>query len=299
MVERELADARRRGVSGCGVDARLGGGHDDGTLGGVPEDAPVQMVSRVRLEQPGVAALRADLEQLGDLVRLADGAFRLVADPGDRMAVPGLPRAVTVISALVRAWRAAIRRTAMARDTDRVAGIPSGTSATMTPRANTKLSTSPAEVVAARSPKTSTASATATTDTCLAIRLTLRCSGLATSVTWANVMTEAPSSTRAKRLVNCARTFPISGGRLAARSSLGPSAASRDAALAAVRPCGELSSASKTSAGGLAEMLPAVAGRAGRTGPCRAVTGAGASVVTFDDGNNGTCQAGRILPNSA
>jgi hypothetical protein len=62
VVEGELADARRRGVSSCGVDACLGGGHDDGTLGGVPEDAPVPLVSRVRLKQPGVAALRAGLE---------------------------------------------------------------------------------------------------------------------------------------------------------------------------------------------------------------------------------------------
>ena len=51
-------------------------------------------------------------------------------------------------------------------------------------------------------------------------------------------MTEAPRSTRANRLVNCASTFLITGGRLAARSSLGPSAASRDAAAAAVRPLG-------------------------------------------------------------
>jgi hypothetical protein len=95
------------------------------------------------------------------------------------------PSVSTAASRLIRAWRAAIRRTAMARDTDKVAGRPSGTSATMTPRANTKLSTSPAEVVAVRRPKTIAASATATADTCLAIRLTLRCSGLATSATWA------------------------------------------------------------------------------------------------------------------
>ena len=112
-------------------------------------------------------------------------------------------------------------------------------------------------------------------------------------------MTEAPSSTSANKLVNCASTFPISGGRLAARSSLGPSAASRDAAIAAVRPCGELSSASKTSAGDRAETLPAVAWRVGRSGPCWPTAGAGASVVTFDDGNDGKFQAGRILPNSA
>lgn len=90
-VEGELADARCRGVSSCSVDARLSGGHDDGTLGGVPEDAPVPLVGRVRLEKPGVAALRAGREQLGDLVRLADDAFRFVADPGDRVAAPGLP----------------------------------------------------------------------------------------------------------------------------------------------------------------------------------------------------------------
>ncbi len=109
-------------------------------------------------------------------------------------------------------------------------------------------------------------------------------------------MTEAPRSTRANRLVNCASTFVMTGGRLAARSSLGPSAASRDAAFAAARPCEELSSASKTSAGDRAEMLPAVAWRAGRSGPCRLATVAGASVVTSDDGK---CRAGRILPNPA
>src|SRR6202034_1473000 len=72
------------------------------------------------------------------------------------------PSVSTAASRLIRAWRAAIRRTAMARDTERVAGIPSGTSATMTPRANTKLSISPAEVVAARRPKMRKGNATAT-----------------------------------------------------------------------------------------------------------------------------------------
>ena len=112
-------------------------------------------------------------------------------------------------------------------------------------------------------------------------------------------MTEAPRRTRANRLVNCSSTFLITGGRLAARSSLGPSDERRDAAFAAARPCGELSSASKTSAGDRAEMLPAVTWRVGRSGPCRPAGGADASVVTFDDGNNGKCRAGRILPNSA
>ena len=112
-------------------------------------------------------------------------------------------------------------------------------------------------------------------------------------------MTEAPRSTRANRLVNCASTFLIIGGRLAARSSLGPSAASRDAAAALARPWAELSSAPKTSAGERAEMLPAVAWRAGRSGPCRPAIAAGASVVTFDEGNNGAYRAGCILPNSA
>ena len=46
-------------------------------------------------------------------------------------------------------------------------------------------------------------------------------------------------------------------------------------------------------------MLPAVAWRAGRSGPCRPATVAGASVVTFDEGNNGKCRAECILPNSA
>jgi hypothetical protein len=61
VVEGELADARCRGISSRGVDARLGGGHDNGALGGVPEDAPVQMVSEVGRQEPGVAALRAGL----------------------------------------------------------------------------------------------------------------------------------------------------------------------------------------------------------------------------------------------
>ena len=91
----------------------------------------------------------------------------------------------------------------------------------------------------------------------------------------------------------------MTGGRLAARSSLGPSAASRDAAVAAVRPCAEPSSASKTSVGDRAEMLSAESWCAGRSGPCGLTVGAGASVVTFDDGNNGKFRAGRILANSA
>jgi len=81
VVEGELADARCRGVSGGGVDARLNGGHDDGALGGVAQDAPVQVVNRVGREQLGVAALRAGPEQLGGLCRIADDAFRFVADP--------------------------------------------------------------------------------------------------------------------------------------------------------------------------------------------------------------------------
>jgi len=112
-------------------------------------------------------------------------------------------------------------------------------------------------------------------------------------------MTEAPRSTSANRLVNCASTFPKTGGRLAARSSLGPSAASRDAAVAALSPWAELSSASKTSAGDRSEMPAAVAGRARRSGPCGPATGAGAFVVTFDDGDNGKSRAGRIVANSA
>ena len=89
--------------------------------------------------------------------------------------------------------------------------------------------------------------------------------------------TEAPISTKANKLANCASTFLMTGGRLAVGSSLGPSAASRDAAVAAASPCGELSSASKTPAGDAAEMLLAVACRAGRSGPCRPAAAAGAS----------------------
>jgi len=58
--------------------------------------------------------------------------------------------------------------------------------------------------------------------------------------------------------------------------------------------CEELSGASKTSAGDRAEMLPAVAWRVGRSGPCRSATVA--SVVTFDGGK---CRAARTLPGSA
>jgi hypothetical protein len=97
--------------------------------------------------------------------------------------------------------------------------------------------------------------------------------------------------------VTCASTFPITGGRFAARSSLGPSAASLEAAVAAVRPCAELSSTPKTSAGDRAEMLSAVAWRAGRTG---LAAGAGASVVTFGYGSDSSkFRAGRISPNLA
>src|ERR1700722_14805982 len=112
-------------------------------------------------------------------------------------------------------------------------------------------------------------------------------------------MTEAPRSTSANRLVNCASTFPMTGGCLAARSSLGPSAASRVSAVAALRPCAELSSAPKTSVGDRAEMLSAAASLAGRSCPCGMAVGAGASVVTFDHGDNGKSRAGGALPNSA
>ena len=54
-------------------------------------------------------------------------------------------------------------------------------------------------------------------------------------------MTEAASSTIANRLVNCARTFPMIGVRLAVGSSLGPYDANRAATVAALRPRGELS----------------------------------------------------------
>jgi hypothetical protein len=91
-------------------------------------------------------------------------------------------------------------------------------------------------------------------------------------------MTEALRSTRANKLVNCASTFPITGGRLAARSSLGPSAVSREAAVAAARPREELSSTPKTSVGDRAEMLPA---------------------VTLDYGNNGKCRTSWSMPAAA
>jgi hypothetical protein len=112
-------------------------------------------------------------------------------------------------------------------------------------------------------------------------------------------MTEAPRSTTANKLVNCSSTFLMTGGRLAARSSFGPSATSRDAAVAAVSPWAELSNASKTSAGARAEMPPEVAGRGGRSGPCGTAAGAGASVVTSAGRDNGKCRAERTLPNSA
>ncbi len=51
------------------------------------------------------------------------------------------PSASTAGSCVVRAWCAAMRRTPTARDTDRVAGILSGTSATIAARAKTKEST--------------------------------------------------------------------------------------------------------------------------------------------------------------
>ena len=112
-------------------------------------------------------------------------------------------------------------------------------------------------------------------------------------------MTEAPRSTSANKLVNCASTFRISGGRLAARSSFGPSAASRDAAVAAVRPWGSFQAHRRpppATGRRRCQWLPGVRGdpvRAGR------LTDACASVVTFDDGGNGESQAGRIVENSA
>ena len=54
-------------------------------------------------------------------------------------------------------------------------------------------------------------------------------------------MTEAASSTIAKRLVNCARIFPMIGGRLAVGSSFGPDDANRAATVAALKPRDALS----------------------------------------------------------
>lgn len=51
------------------------------------------------------------------------------------------PSASTASSFLTNARRRAIRRTPIARDTERVAGSPSGTIATITPNANTNAGT--------------------------------------------------------------------------------------------------------------------------------------------------------------
>ena len=75
-----------------------------------------------------------------------------------------------------------MRRTPIASDTDRVAGSPSGTRATITPSAKTNESTN-AFPVAARSPNSNAPIATAAAETRLAMIATWRCSGLFSSVT--------------------------------------------------------------------------------------------------------------------
>ena len=92
------------------------------------------------------------------------------------------PSASTAVSRLISALRRAIRRTATARETDIVAGRPSGTRATMTPSAKTNEPTTD-PLTAARMANRPAPAAIATAATRLAITVTSRCSGLSSAGT--------------------------------------------------------------------------------------------------------------------
>ena len=92
------------------------------------------------------------------------------------------PSVSTADSRLMSAFRRAMRRTPIASDTDKVAGRPSGTRATITPSANTNESTNALPVLT-RSPNSRAPIAIATADTRLAMIATWRWSGLFSSST--------------------------------------------------------------------------------------------------------------------
>ncbi len=152
-------------------------------------------------QEAGITAQAPGPQHIASVARFLNLPVRGIAHTGDAMlpadshtvwivisalvSVPVLsvqmtvvePRASTAVSRLIRAWRRAIRRTATASETDIVAGSPSGTSATMTPRATTN---DPATSLLARARMANRPipAAIATAATRRAITVTSRSSGL-------------------------------------------------------------------------------------------------------------------------
>ena len=121
-----------------------------------------ERADRVRGKEAGITAQGSDSQHLARGLGVGDLAVWGVPDAGDRhggartptrpatvisalVSVPVLsvqmtvvdPGPSTAVSRLISAWRRAMRRTAIASETDIVAGSPSGTRATMTPSAKT------------------------------------------------------------------------------------------------------------------------------------------------------------------
>ena len=87
------------------------------------------------------------------------------------------PSVSTPISFLMRAFSLAMRCTPMARATDRVAGRPSGTSATMTPSANSSAGTAPNLKISSAAKNRAMPQMTAMIETVRAIVSISRCNG--------------------------------------------------------------------------------------------------------------------------
>ena len=106
------------------------------------------------------------------------------------------PSASTASSRLTSARRRAMRRTPMASDTDSVAGSPSGTSATITPSANTNADTSGWPVCSRRANRAAPI-ATASADTRRAMTATSRCNGVFVRGAWSASRKIRPNSVTA------------------------------------------------------------------------------------------------------
>ncbi len=87
------------------------------------------------------------------------------------------PSVSTPISFLIRAFSLAMRCTPMARATDNVAGRPSGTRATITPKANSRAATAPNLKISRAAKNRATPHTTAMIDTVRAIVSISRCNG--------------------------------------------------------------------------------------------------------------------------
>jgi len=94
------------------------------------------------------------------------------------------------------AWLAAIRRTPIASDTDSVAGRPSGTSATITPRANTNVATSGCPL------------GSRTTNTTAPISSAAAATRRAIAATW-NAAIAAAAATHGATLVDLYQLWPL------------------------------------------------------------------------------------------